>query len=64
MHSRAHVGTSDNNEITVNKIKRVVADYYGLTKLQLVSNSRTKNIASARHIAMYFSRKCLDLPFV
>ncbi len=57
-------GTSDNNEITVNKIKRVVADYYGLTKLQLVSNSRTKNIASARHIAMYFSRKCLDLPFV
>lgn len=57
-------GTNDTNEVTVNKIKRVVADYYGLTKQQLVSNSRTKNIASARHIAMYFSRKCLDLPFI
>ena len=57
-------GSNDTNEVTVNKIKRVVADYYGLTKQQLVSNSRTKNIASARHIAMYFSRKCLDLPFI
>lgn len=56
--------SSENNEVSVTKIKRVVADYYGLTKQQLVSNSRTKNIASARHIAMYFSRKLLDLPFV
>jgi chromosomal replication initiator protein len=56
--------SSDKNEISVNKIKRVVSDYYGLTKQQLVSNSRTKNIASARHIAMYFCRKFLDLPFI
>lgn len=56
--------SSENNEVSVTKIKRVVADYYGLTKQQLLSNSRTKNIASARHIAMYFSRKLLDLPFV
>lgn len=54
----------DKNEISVNKIKRVVSDYYGLTKQQLVSNSRTKNIATARHIAMYFCRKFLDLPFL
>ncbi len=56
--------SSDKNEISVIKIKRVVSDYYGLTKQQLVSNSRTKNIASARHIAMYLCRKMLDLPFV
>lgn len=55
--------TSDKNELSVNKIKRIVSDYYGLTKQQLSSNTRTKNIASARHIAMYFCRKCLDLPF-
>lgn len=55
---------SDKNEISVNKIKRVVADYYGLTKQQLISNTRTKNIASARHIAMYLCRKFLDLPFI
>jgi chromosomal replication initiator protein len=53
----------DKNEITVTKIKRMVCDYYGLTKQQLVSNTRTKNIATARHIAMYFSRTLLDLPF-
>ena len=57
-------GSNDTNEVTVNKIKRVVADYYGLTKQQLVSNSRIKNIDSARHIGMYFFRKCLDLPFI
>jgi chromosomal replication initiator protein len=54
----------DKNEVTVSKIKRVVSDYYGLTKQQLISNSRTKNIASARHISMYLCRKMLDLPFV
>lgn len=50
-------------EISVNKIKRVVSDYYGLTKQQLVSKSRTKNISNARHIAIYLCRKHLDLPF-
>lgn len=55
--------TTDKNELSVNKIKRIVSDYYGLTKQQLSSNTRTKNIATARHIAMYFCRKYLDLPF-
>jgi chromosomal replication initiator protein len=55
--------STDKNELSVNKIKRVVSDYYGLTRQQLSSNTRTKNIATARHIAMYFCRKCLDLPF-
>ena len=61
---KGNAAASDKNEISVNKIKRVVADYYGLTKQQLVSNSRTKNIAMARHIAMYFCRKFMDLPFI
>jgi chromosomal replication initiator protein len=55
---------NDKNELSPNKIKRVVADYYGLTKQQLISKSRTKNIANARHIAMYLCRKHLDLPFI
>lgn len=54
----------DKNELNANKIKRIVADYYGLTRQQLISKSRTKNIASARHIAMYLCRKTLDLPFI
>lgn len=55
--------STDKNELSVNKIKRIVSDYYGLTRQQLSSNTRTKNIATARHIAMYFCRKCLDIPF-
>ena len=51
------------SEITVNDIIYAVADYYGLTKQQLVSKTRTKNIANARHIAMYMSRKYLDVSF-
>ena len=45
-------------------IKRVVADYYGLTQAQLVSKARTKAIANARHIAIYLCRKHLDLPYI
>ncbi|MDP2815005.1 MAG: chromosomal replication initiator protein DnaA, partial [Erysipelotrichaceae bacterium] len=61
---KGQTAVSDKNELSANKIKRVVADYYGLTKQQLISKSRTKNIANARHIAMYLCRKHLDLPFI
>ena len=61
---RGQAPTIDKNDISAPKIIRVVADYYGLTKLQLVSKTRTKNIATARHIAMYLCRKHLDMPFV
>jgi chromosomal replication initiator protein len=54
---------TDKNELNANKIKRIVSDYYGLTRQQLISKSRTKNISNARHIAMYLCRKHLDLPF-
>ena len=54
---------SDKNDLNANKIKRIVSDYYGLTKQQLISKSRTKNISNARHIAIYLCRKHLDLPF-
>ena len=50
-------------EITIDRIKRAVGDYYGLTVNQLNSKTRTKNIAMARHIAMYLCRKMLDAPY-
>lgn len=53
-----------NEELTAYQIKKEVADYYGLTKQQLASKSRTSHIANARHIAMYLCRKLLDIPFV
>ena len=50
-------------ELTIDKIKKMVADYYGLTVAQLNSKCRTKNIATARHIAMYLCRNKLDASF-
>ena len=55
---------AEGQEITCNLIKRVVADYYGLTKQQLISKSRTGNISKARQIAMYLCRSIIDMPFV
>lgn len=53
----------DGEELTLDHIKTVVSEYYGLTKQQIVSKSRTSNIANARHIAIYLCRKHLNLPF-
>lgn len=50
-------------EITVEKIKKSVCEFYGLTKAQLESKSRTANIANARHIAVYLCRTHLEMPF-
>ena len=55
--------TNTSNELSISSIRRVVCDYYNLTKQQIISKTRTKNIANARHIAMYLCRKLLDAPF-
>ena len=51
------------NELTITNIRKVVCDYYNLTKQQIISANRTKNIANARHIAIYLCRKLLDAPY-
>lgn len=55
--------TENSNELSISSIRRVVCDYYNLTKQQIISKTRTKNIANARHIAMYLCRKLLDAPY-
>lgn len=55
--------SSKSKDITINRIKKIVSDYYGLTTTQLTSKCRTKNIANARHIAMYLCRKLIDAPY-
>ncbi len=50
-------------EIDPKIIKKIVADYYGLTITQLTGKSRTKAISNARHIAIYLTRKHLDIAY-
>ncbi len=54
---------SDSSGVNARKIIKCVADYYGLTRQQLTSKSRTKNISTARQVAIYLCRKLLDLPY-
>ena len=51
------------NELSIPIIRKAVCDYYNLTKQQIISSTRTKNIANARHIAMYLCRSMLDAPY-
>jgi len=41
----------------------VVSEYYGISKSQLISKSKMKNLSDARSIAIYLCRKHLDVPF-
>lgn len=52
-------------ELSINNVKKAVADYYNLTVTQINSKSRTSNIIVARHIAMYLVRDLIkDISFI
>ena len=55
---------SDKTGLSPKKIIKVVADYYGLTRQQITSKTRTKNISNARQISIYLCRKLLDIPYI
>ncbi|NLW52309.1 MAG: chromosomal replication initiator protein DnaA [Tissierellia bacterium] len=50
--------------ISLDYIKNVVADFYSITKNDLISKSRQQNIARPRQIAMYLSRNLTDLSLI
>lgn len=54
-------GNAMKSSINENKIINVVADYFKLSPNQLTGTSRTKEIATARHVAMYFIYHTLDV---
>ena len=51
------------NELRIKDVINVVTDYYGLTKQQITGKTRTKNVSTARQIAMYLCRKHLDITY-
>ena len=50
-------------KVNIDTIISIVADYYAMSENQLKSKVRTSQIALARQIAMYLSRKILSLPY-
>lgn len=61
---KAQAVVSDKTGLSPKKIIDTVADYYGLTHQQIVSKTRTKNIANARHISIYLCRTKLSLSYI
>lgn len=53
----------ETQEINSKRINRVVCDYYGLTRSQLISKARSKQISIPRHIAIMLHRRHLDWSF-
>jgi chromosomal replication initiator protein len=48
------------NNVTIDIIKRVVADYFGLSHNELSGKKRTKAIAFPRQLAMYITREITE----
>ena len=53
--------SSDENILSIDKIKTAVSEYYSISVSQLESKTRTSNISVARHIAMYMCYKYLNV---
>lgn len=46
----------EQNDITIDKVQRTVCEYFRITRDELVSKTRKRQIVQARQIAMYMSR--------
>ncbi len=56
----------EDKEISIQLIQKFIAEYFNIKPGVLLSKKRTKNIVTARHIAMYLSRELTDysLPMI
>jgi chromosomal replication initiator protein len=55
--------SNKNASISIDEIKRTVADHFNIKVSDMVSKRRTKNLSFPRHIAMYLSRKHTTLSY-
>jgi chromosomal replication initiator protein len=50
----------EQNDVTIDKVQRVVCDYFNITRDELLSKTRKRQIVQARQIAMYMSRTLIN----
>ena len=50
----------EQNDVTIDGVQRVVCDYFNITRDDLLSKSRKRQIVQARQIAMYMSRNLIS----
>ena len=49
----------DNGHVTIDKVQKTVCDYFNITRENLLSMSRKRQIVQARQISMYLSRNLM-----
>ena len=50
----------DRVNVSIDQVQNTVCEYFNITRADLVSSSRKRNIVQARQIAMYISRNLLN----
>ena len=50
----------EHNDVTIDKVQKVVCDYFNITRDDLLSKTRKRQIVQARQIAMYMSRSLIN----
>ena len=50
----------EQTDVTIDKVQRVVCDYFNISKDDLLSKTRKRQIVQARQIAMYMSRNLIN----
>ena len=48
------------NDVTIDKVQKIVCDYFNISRDELVSKTRKRQIVQARQIAMYMSRNLIN----
>ncbi len=48
------------NDVTIDKVQKVVCDYFNITRDALLSKTRKRQIVQARQIAMYMARNLIN----
>ncbi len=60
-HILKDVFTDDEKPITVDRIQKIVSDYYGIKIQDIKSRKRTKEVTLPRQLAMFISKKITNL---
>ena len=50
----------EQNDVTIDAVQKVVCEYFNITRDELLSKTRKRNIVQARQIAMYMSRNLIS----
>ena len=57
------LGGAEPTSVTVDKIFAAIEKKYDVSKSELTGNSRVKNVAQARHVAIYLIKTITDISY-